>query len=144
LFKSGTIKKSLRGIFYLGGSTTRTPGNYYRADPDTGQPTSKPLRQTNEYVHPSVRSRFLLDGLGIDDRGFYEATALQSHKLKIDDGDSSGGRPLAIWVPRSRQSGAIRLPESPLWEIEKELLRTDPDMYDYILQDPKPPNRRDP
>lgn len=40
-----------------------------------------------------------------------------------------------MWVPRFRQNGAIRLPESPLWEIEKELLRTDSEMYDYFFDD---------
>jgi hypothetical protein len=127
--------KSLTGIYYLGGSATRTPGNYFKVDPDTGRTTSKPLRQTNEYVHPSVRSRFLLEGPGIDDRGTYEATALQGHKLKTSYIDNSNERPVVMWVPRFRQNGAIRLPESPLWEIEKELLRTDSEMYDYFFDD---------
>ena len=133
--------KSLTGIYYFGGKKDRTPGGYCKVDPDTGQPTSKPLRQTNEYVHASVRSRFLLDGPGIEDRGDYEAAALRSHKLKIVSDDVSVERPVPIWVPRTRQKGPARLPESPLWEIEKDLLRTDPEMYDYIHKGPKLSNR---
>lgn len=105
---------------------------------------SKLLRQTNEYVHASVRTRFILDGLGIEDNGRYEATALRGHKLKTAQADSSGERPVPIWVPRSRQDGAARLPESPLWETEKELLRTDPDMYSHVLEEPQRKNRDDP
>lgn len=42
-----------------------------------------------------------------------------------------------MWVPRSRRKGLARLPESPLWETEKELLRLDPEMYKFVLEGPK-------
>lgn len=134
----GKITKSLTGIFYLGGKKIRTPGNYRRVDPDTGLTTSKPLRQTNEYIHASVRSRFLLNGPGIEDQGDYEATALRGYKVKLTRDESAAVRPILMWIPRGRQKKSARLPESPLWEIEKELLRSDPDMYDYVLEGPKP------
>lgn len=134
----------MTGVYILGGRTIRTPGAYYKPDPDTGQPMPKPLRQTNEYIHASVRSRFLLGGPGIEDRGRYEATALRGYKLKTSSGDPSSERPVPIWVPRSRHNGASRLPESPLWETEKELLRTDPEMYEYLFEGPKRSNRDDP
>ena len=142
--RTGKIFKSLTGIYYLGGKTTRTPGAYYKPDPETGQSTSKPLRETNEYIHASVRSRYLLGGPGIENRGRYEATALRGHKLKTLSGDPSSELPIPIWIPRSRHSKASRLPESPLWEVEKELLRTDPEMYEYLLEEPKRLNRGDP
>lgn len=133
----GEIYRSLIGVFVLAGSTTRTPGNYFRVDPNTGQPTSKPLRQTNEYIHPSARSRIILGGPGIQDHGRYECKALRDYKLKIENDDPANRSPLAIWVPRSRRKGLNRLPESPLWEAEKELLRTDPEMYEFIIERPK-------
>lgn len=105
---------------------------------------SKLLRQTNEYVHASVRTRYMLDGPGIEDNGGYEAKALRRHKLKTAQADPSGERPVPLWIPRSRQDEVARLPESPMWETEKELLRTDPDMYYYMLEEPQRKNRDDP
>ena len=130
------------GVYILAGSTARTPGNYFRVDPDTGRPTSKPLRQTNEYIHPSARSRIVLGGPGMQDRGRYECKALQDYKLKTESDDPENRSPLAIWVPRSRRKGLGRLPESPLWETEKELLRTDSEMYEFVLGGAKPPPQR--
>lgn len=142
MFNTGKIYKSLIGIYILDGSKIRTPGNYYRVDPDTGRPTSMPLRQTNEYVHPSVRARIVLDGPGVGDEGRYEGTALQEYRLKTEGNDRE--RPLVVWVPRSRRKGATRLPESPLWEIEKELLRTDPNTYDFLMDAPHTIKQREP
>lgn len=142
MFSAGKIYKSLIGIYILDGSKIRTPGNYYRVDPDTGRPTSMPLRQTNEYVHPSVRARIVLDGPGMEDEGRYEGTALQEYRLKTEGNDIE--RPLVVWVPRSRRKGANRLPESPLWGTEKELLHTDPSTYDFLMEAPRTPKQRDP
>ncbi len=139
---TGKIYKSMTGIYVLDGSTIRTPGSYYRVDPDTGRPTSRPLRQTNEYVHASARTRLLLDGPGIEDEGRYDGKALQNYRVKTDETENK--RPFIIWAPRSRRKGAVRLPESPLWETEKELLRTDPKTYDYITEGPRLSRQRDP
>ena len=131
----GKIYNSLKGIYLLDGPMTRTPGMYFRIDPNTGQPTSKPLRQTNEYVHASVRTRLELDGPGKGDRGAYDGKALDPYKLKYEDNPSNGTRPVALWVLRSKRRGVARkeLPESPLWDKEKQLLRESPKMYDYVL-----------
>ncbi|KAL9612305.1 MAG: hypothetical protein Q9167_003084 [Letrouitia subvulpina] len=130
----GKIYNSLIGVYLLDGSITRTPGMYYRVDPFTGQPTSKPLRQTNEYVHPSARTRLTLDGPGKDDRGSYEGRALDSYRLTFEDNPQDAKRPLAVWASRSRRKGVARkvLPESPLWDKERQLLETSPKIYDFI------------
>ncbi|KAL8713038.1 MAG: hypothetical protein Q9220_002898 [cf. Caloplaca sp. 1 TL-2023] len=130
----GKIYNSLTGVYILDGSTTRTPGTYCRVDPTTGRSTSKSLRQTSEYTHPSARTRLELDGPGKSDRGAYEGKALDPYKLKYED-NPSGTRPSAVWVSRSKRKGASRnqLPESPLWDKERQLLRESPKMYDYIL-----------
>ncbi|CAL8578368.1 hypothetical protein XPA_004157 [Xanthoria parietina] len=131
----GKIYNSLKGVYLLDGPTTRTPGMYCRIDPNTGQATSKPLRQTNEYIHPSARTRLELDGPGKDDRGAYDGKALDPYKLKYEDNPSNGTRPLALWVSRSKRKGVARkeLPESPLWDKERQLLKESPKMYDYVL-----------
>jgi len=54
----------------------RTPGMYTRADPDTGVPTDEYMTHTNERIHRCVRIRLELEGLDLDDRGTYKATAL--------------------------------------------------------------------
>ncbi len=131
----GKIYNSLKGVYLLDGPTTRTPGMYCRIDPNTGQATSKPLRQTNEYIHPSARTRLELDGPGKDDRGAYDGKALDPYKLKYEDNPSNGTRPLALWVSRSKRKSVARkeLPESPLWDKERQLLKESPKMYDYVL-----------
>lgn len=101
-----------------------------------------PLRQTNEYVHPSVRVRVVLNGPGMEDEGRYEGTALQEYRLKTENNDRE--QPLVVWVPRSRRKGVTRLPESPLWGTEKELLRTDPNTYDFLTEGPRTPKQREP
>ena len=49
---------------------------YTRADPDTGIPTDEYMTHTNERIHRCVRIRLELEGLDLDDRGPYKATAL--------------------------------------------------------------------
>lgn len=144
IIKLGEIYRSSTGVYVLDGNTTRTPGNYYRVDPNTGRPTSKLLRQTNEYIHPSARSRIFLGGPGIQDRGQYEGKALQDFKLKSENSELGDKRPFAIWVPRSRRKGSVRLPESPLWETEKDLMRSDPKTFDFVMENPRPTRHRDP
>jgi hypothetical protein len=114
----GKIYRSMIGVYVLGGKTTRTPGGYYRVDPDTGRKTSKMLRETNEYIHPSARSRIRLEGPGTEDEGIYECPALDPYKLRKLD-ETGDKRATFIWTPRSRQkkSALHELPESPLWEI---------------------------
>ena len=144
IIKLGEIYRSSTGVYLLDGNTIRTPGNYYRVDPNTGRPTSKLLRHTNEYIHPSARSRKVLGGPGIQDHGRYEGKALQDYKLRTEDSESENSPPYPIWVPRSRRKGSIPLPESPLWVTEKELLRTDPKTFDFIMEVPRPTKHRDP
>ena len=141
----GEIYKSNIGVYMLDGTITRTPGYYYRVDPETGRETSKPLRQTNEYVHPSARSRIELDGPGIQDHGYYDPKSLRDYKLKFEENDMDRKRPFAIWVSRSRERGAPRkvLPESPLWKTEKELFddSANSEIYDYIMVGPSQSRR---
>ena len=98
------------GIYVLGGKTVRTPGSYFRVDPDTGESTGKPLRQTNEYIHPSARSRTELKGPGVEDEGTYKSQALENYKVKFVD-ETVGQRPIAVWRSRRKASKMRDLPE---------------------------------
>lgn len=108
----GKIYRSMTGIYILGGSTIRTPRAYCRVDPDTGNLTGKPLRQTNEYIHPSARSRTVLQGPGPEDESTYDSEPLEDYKVKIVD-EPDSPRPIAFWKPRSRvkDSKLKELPE---------------------------------
>ncbi|KAF2267993.1 hypothetical protein CC78DRAFT_456008, partial [Lojkania enalia] len=136
----GEIYNSLTGIYALGGGQTRTPGMYHACDPSTGRPTDRPLRQTNEYIHPSVRTRIRLNGPGIADKSDYECRALtDSYKLVIDYGaqNTRDGDPEVVWKLKFRDSDAVKiLPEAPLWKLERELARRDPQTFDYVKHPP--------
>jgi len=75
-FGLGAIVESKTGIWHITGKTTRTPGLYKRADPDTGVSTGIPMLHTNERIHSSVRIRLELEGLGPGDIGTYRCPAL--------------------------------------------------------------------
>ena len=100
----------MTGIYVLGGRTVRTPGMYCRVDPETGESTGKPLRQTNEYIHPSARSRTALKGPGIEDEGTYKSYALEEYKVRLVD-ETAGQRPIAVWRSRRKASKTRDLPE---------------------------------
>ncbi|KAF6814817.1 hypothetical protein CSOJ01_03828 [Colletotrichum sojae] len=58
-------------------SSIRKPGLYSN---DSGR---KQLKNTKELVHPSVRVRFLYNGLGLDDSGEWQCKALAGHKWEL-------------------------------------------------------------
>ena len=139
----GLIENSMTGLYAIGGGTTRTPGQYYAADPDTGKPGRRPLRDTHEYIHPSVRARFALRGPGVEDKGRYEPPAMDDWKLVVEYPDRDGrGKPEVYWKARfSERNVTTRvLPESPLWAMERSLLRLDPETEEEVMR--PPPTRR--
>lgn len=133
----GKIYNSNTGAFAVSGSTTRTPGDYRRRDPRTGEMTRKPLRDTNEYVHASVRSRYALRGPGYAGRGDYDPPALRDYALRSEHA-SRLPTPF-FWEDRGPEG--IILPEAPLRKVEKMLLGKSPEIYDYVM-DAAPSRRR--
>jgi len=139
----GKIYNSMAGLFALGGERIRTPGRYYVVDPTTGRETDEPLRDTHEYVHPSVRVRIKLSGPGYDDYSHYTPRAMKDWKLVVDAGESDGGRqarPDIYWQLTTKQKNVSTriLPESPLWPLERELLEMDPDreIEEFVMHPP--------
>ena len=141
----GELYTSFTGIYILGGSARRTPGAYYRIDPTNGRSTSKPLRETHEYIHPSVRSRICLDGPGVKDRGYYEPKAMDDYKLRFQElgPGVEPKRSLAVWESRTKRRGQPRkvLRESPIWGTERVLLEYSPKMYGYVMDEQLRTNR---
>lgn len=93
-----------------------------------------------------MRTRFRLQGPGQLDRGDYEARALtDSYKLIVDYGPNRerASDPEIYWRIKFRDTDAVKiLPEAPLWRLERELARKDPDTYHYI-KSPPPTKTRD-
>ena len=129
----GEIYNSMRGIIMiLGGKKVRTPGQYYESDPQSGDPTNRPLENTNEHIHTSVRLRIEKDGFGTGDKGNYHPTALKGFKLvkstsaqEFKPGISSSQDVPTIgvrWVSDSNGNGRETvLPEDVLGDIEIQL-----------------------
>ncbi len=85
-------------------------------------------------MHPSVRVRYGLEKMGLDDRGPYNPESLKGWKLmgadSTNDGSTTDGLKGPIWwqytLPDPRLDDAHRtLYEDKLGEIELELLRHD-------------------
>jgi Uncharacterized alpha/beta hydrolase domain (DUF2235) len=135
----GEIYNSMIGVYSLGGGKTRTPGNYYRTDPITGRPTNKKLKNTNEYIHASVRSRLGLQGPGVQDRGIYEPKALRDWTFAAEENAQQPGGPggegvMVVWTNRSDGDGGgqKRMPEAVLLETERRLLERSPRVEEYV------------
>ncbi len=73
----GAILKPPSVVDWFTGRTTRTPGQYRRVDPVTGDDRSGPLLlDTNERVHSSARVRLACRGLAVNDQGGWTAPTL--------------------------------------------------------------------
>ncbi|KAK1589811.1 uncharacterized protein LY79DRAFT_517073 [Colletotrichum navitas] len=57
---------------------TRTPGNYKEDDKKTL------IKDPNEFIHPSVRIRYLYKGLGLDDEDEWECAALTKNGYTLE------------------------------------------------------------
>lgn len=77
----------------------RTPGQYFVVDGETGAPVHdpphsrflKPLENTQERIHSSVRIRLARNGPGINDKGMYSAEALTPHRWRDWNGRKRHG-----------------------------------------------------
>lgn len=141
----GEIYRSLKGPYAFTGSKIRTPGAYQRVDPYNGKPTGKRLKNTNEYIHASVRARVGLRGPGPQDRGDYNPPALADWTFEPEPapvgaaaqgqgGNLSDGM-MVVWNFRGdkdRHDGQMRIPEAVLLETELALLRQFQAVDDYI------------
>jgi len=140
----GEIYNSLKGAYYLSGKKVRTPGSYQRMDPFSGRATGKRLKNTNEYIHASVRARVGLKGPGPQDRGDYNPPALSEWSFEPEQapvGGAASGQGgnltdgmMVVWNYRGDRDhdGQTRIPEAVLLETELALLRQFQAVDDYI------------
>jgi hypothetical protein len=122
----GELVNSQAGIRALTPSKARTPGEYHATDPQTGVNTKTPLRQTNEYVHSSIRVRLALKGRGIGDHGVYDPKALKGWKLiNTSNAATDEGDPRAHgfeWIrEKGRDGSTVVLKEDEMGSIERRL-----------------------
>lgn len=137
----GEIYNSIMGAYSLAGRRTRTPGNYFRTDPYDGKMTTRRLKNTNEYIHASVRSRVGLGGPGIQDSGRYGCKALGDWDFELDTGNASKNEPMIVWKNMSaNRAGQMVIPEAALLNTERQLLEMSPKVESYVL-DMKLPRR---
>lgn len=135
----GELYNSVKGFYSLTGTKTRTPGNYYRTDPQNGRPTSKRLKNTNEFIHASVRARLGLQGPGPQDRGIYDPPALKDWTFEAEmlpPGQGGNADHLAvIWTDHNAKNtgGQQKIPEAMISETELVLLKQTPRTYDYVM-----------
>jgi hypothetical protein len=135
----GLIPDSENSYFKLGGAITRTPGDYCRLNPRTGEMTDVPLTNTNEYIHASVRARYVREGPGYADKGIYMPKALRDYRVRYQDVGLA-----TPWYWQLQGPDGIILPEGPLRETELKLLRGSPATEDYVLSPPEPRRSRRP
>ncbi|KAI9851499.1 MAG: hypothetical protein M1824_002688 [Vezdaea acicularis] len=142
---NGKLYNSYTGFTRIFGSKTRTPGNYTLNDPKTGKPSSTPLVNTNEYLHPSVRVRYG-KGLGTNDKGVYKPAAMADWRVIPDErGDeseatakSSGHFKWHYQGVKTQGMSRTMLEESYLGEMERVLLKLDDEQYKRYLLDEQP------
>ena len=119
----GTIYNNTRGVInMITGIMKRTPGAYFRTDPDTGAQTNTRLRDTREFIHPSVRVRMVMNGKGPGDKGTYVPPSLAGWKQYAPNVHFEGKNPWPReldarwkWVdPESGKDGEV------IWIAEEE------------------------
>ncbi len=144
------IRNGATFIYKLMGEVGRSPGMYHRIDPSTGSPTTVYLEDTNERIHPSVRVRLALSGLGLDDADTWECSALRGNwDLRRAEGEQGAGKkpsnsggaaadPATKWVwnykgPEHNAPPIRQLEEEPLGHYEQLLLDLSAGMPNVFL-----------
>lgn len=126
----GEINESFSGFQKLAGSQVRTPGSYTATDPISGTDTGRPLRNTKEFMHASVRIRWGGKDLDRKDKGTYKPDALDGWTLRGAGADVELlGDNVIAWEHESGGKAERKvLLEDDLGEVEKMLLKASPGM----------------
>ena len=124
----GKLYDSSVGVYAMAGIAVRTPKRYVASDGLTGKPTGRRLVQTNESVHPCVRIRQALKGLGTEDSKRYEPLALKGWTLERR-GDGY------VWWMRDEKGEVLEMAEEGLGELEIGLLERSPEVYKKVMEE---------
>ena len=122
----GEIYNVFVSYMRLAGSKVRTPGQYCATDGRTGAPTKRKLKNTNEHIHVSVRTRVQNKGPGTQDKGVYTPSSLKSFKM-VDAGTQGWQWQLTgMGKGKNNEDSVVILPEDTLGDVELKLLKTYP------------------
>lgn len=106
----GAILQAGGWLYKLAGHDIRTPGMYHKVDPLYGRKLPAYLEDTNERIHSSVRVRLAVKGLGLNDKGHWDAPALLGNwrlaktNEKFDDPIPRGSK---LWGQWQTTNGVI-------------------------------------
>lgn len=136
----GTIYNSMTMFFVPAGEQVRSPGRNCETDPKTGEFSTKRLKETHEFIHPSVRIRLALHGDGpAGDGVVWAPEALKGWKLLPPNSETGGEGNVVIagvqtekrfrWVSQDGNDD-VEIFEDKLESIELELLKCSPAVYE--------------
>lgn len=131
-WSAGAILRAHSPMYTLAGTITRSPGMYHKLNSYNGKELPEYLEDTGEQIHPSVRTRLAIKGLGYDDKKQWNAAALVNadwELAKRTDGDW-------VWVYEGKEDLPKKvLEESELGTYEKKMLERAggyPDILEFV------------
>ncbi|KUI64818.1 hypothetical protein VM1G_00297 [Cytospora mali] len=107
---TGALLRAHSPVYTLSGTIVRSPGMYHKLNAYDGKELPEYLEDTCEEIHPSVRIRLAVRGLGLDDKQQWSAAALTNSGWELNRG--ADGR--WFWEYRGKED----LPKKILYEAE--------------------------
>lgn len=116
---TGAILRAHSPMYTLTGSITRSPGMYHKLNTYDGKELPEYLEDTNEQIHPSVRVRLAVQGLGYDDKKKWNASALTDAGWELNKREDGKW----VWVYEGPEDLPNKvMEESDLGHFEKRML----------------------
>lgn len=129
---TGAILRAHSPMYTLTGSITRSPGLYHKLNTYNGKELPEFLEDTCEAIHPSVRVRLAVGGLGYDDKKKWNASALTDAGWELKRG--SNGK--WFWEYEGKEDLPNKiLPEAEMGHYEKRMLELAggrPNILDFV------------
>lgn len=129
---TGAILRAHSPMYTLAGSITRSPGLYHKLNTYDGKELPEYLEDTCEAIHPSVRVRLAVGGLGYDDKRKWNASSLTDAGWELKKG--ADGKWFWEYEGNADIPNKI-LPESELGHYEKRMLELaggHPNILDFV------------
>lgn len=129
---TGAILRAHSPVYTLAGSIVRSPGMYHKLNSLNGKELPEYLEDTCESIHPSVRIRLAVGGLGYDDKKQWDASALTDSGWKLKK--AVDGKWLWEYEGKENLPKKI-LPESEMGHYEERMLELaggSPNILDFV------------
>lgn len=131
-WSTGAILRAHSPMYTLTGSITRSPGMYHKLNTYDGKELPEFLEDTNEKIHPSVRIRLAVQGLGYDDKTKWNASALTDAGWELNKREDGKW----VWVYEGPEDLPCKvMEESELGHYEKRMLELaggTPNILEYV------------